>query len=99
MSVILNDVFVCDFNTTIGSSSGISVKSFFGLIYIIYLHFRWYPLSWFPLQKPDIPSSLPTPSLRVLTLLPTHFNSVHWHSPTLEQQAFPGPRASPPIEV
>jgi hypothetical protein len=28
------------------------------IIYFLYLHFKCYPLSWFPLQKPPIPSLL-----------------------------------------
>ena len=58
------------------------------------------PLSWFSLQKPTIPCSLPqflwqcTP-----TCPPTPNSSLPWHSPTLGHQAFPGPRTSPPIDV
>jgi hypothetical protein len=46
---------------------------------------------------------LPPPaSRRVLTHPPTHpptITSPPWHSPTLMNQAFTGPRASPPIDV
>ena len=30
---------------------------FFKIRYVLYLHFKCYPLSWFPLQKPPSPSS------------------------------------------
>jgi hypothetical protein len=36
----------------------------FLITYFLYLHFKCYPLSWFPLQKPAIPSPSPC--------LPTH---------------------------
>jgi hypothetical protein len=59
--------------------------------YFIYLHFKCYPLSQFPLQKSPIPSSLslshpPTPAS------PTS------NFPTLGRQALTGPRASPPTD-
>ena len=68
----------------------------------MYLHFKCYPLCWFPLQNPFIllhlllllwrcslqfSSYLPTP-----TLLP-------WPSHILENQAFTGPRPCPPIDA
>jgi hypothetical protein len=58
--------------------------------YFLYLHFKCYPLSWFPLWKPPIPSPL-------LTNLPTPA-PWPWHSPTLGHRAFTGPRASPPTD-
>jgi hypothetical protein len=67
------------------------IHSFF-IRYFLYLHFKCYPLSWFPLLKPPISSSLsllpnpPTPASR------------SWHSPTLEHRTFTGPRASPPTD-
>ena len=61
--------------------------------YFLYLHFKCYPLSWFSLRKPLIPSPLP-----LLTNPPTSA-SLSWHSPTLGHQAFSGSRASPPIDV
>jgi hypothetical protein len=72
---------------------------FFKNGYFIYLHFKCYPLSRFPLRKPPIPSSL---SLVLwgcfLTHLPTP-TSLPCHSPTLWHQAFTVPEASPPIDV
>jgi len=63
----------------------------------IYLHFKCYPLSWFPLHKSSIPSPSPffyegvhTP---IYLQLPT---SPLWHLPMLGSSALAGPRASPP---
>jgi hypothetical protein len=64
----------------------------FFIRYFLYLHFKCYPLSWFPLQKPPIPFPLP-----LLTNPPTPA-SWPWHSLTLGYKAFTGPRASPPTE-
>ena len=58
----------------------------------MYLHFRCYPLSWFPLPTPYL---IPAP---LLTNLPTPAY-LYWHSPTLGHRAFSGPRASPPIDA
>jgi hypothetical protein len=69
---------------------------FFHLLFIryfSYLHFKLYPLSSFPLWNspypigPSMVTNLPTPA------------SLSWHSPTLGQQAFTRPRASPLIDV
>ena len=59
----------------------------------MYSHFKCYPLSQFPLQKPPLSSLLPcfyegAPSH---LLIPT---SLLWHSPTMRNQAFTGPRTS-----
>ena len=62
-------------------------------IFFLYLHFKCYSLSWFPLQKHPIPSFLP-----LLTSSPTS-SSMCCHSPTLDHLALSGPRASPPIDV
>jgi hypothetical protein len=54
-------------------------------------------LVFFP--EPSIPSSLP---LLLWGCSPTHPPtpvSLPWHSPTLGHRTFPGPRASPPIDV
>jgi hypothetical protein len=59
---------------------------FLKIIYFSYLHFKCYPLSWFPLQNPFSPS----PSL----CSPTH----PWHSLILEHRTFTGLGASPPID-
>ena len=56
----------------------------FFIRYFLYLHFKCYPLSWFPLP---LLTNLPTPA------------SWSWHSPTLGHGAFTGPRSSPPIDV
>ena len=63
--------------------------------YFIYLHFKCYQTSMFPLHKPPIQS--PFPLLLwgcYLTQLPP--TSPLWHSPTLGHWAFAVPRASPP---
>jgi hypothetical protein len=46
--------------------------------YFLYLHFKCYPLSWFPLWKPPIPSPHPLPS--PTHPLPPHCPSIplHW---------------------
>ena len=62
--------------------------------YFLYLHFKCYPLSWFPLPKSPIPFSSPYPP----TNLPTPV-SLSWHSPTLGHLAFTGQRASLPIDT
>jgi hypothetical protein len=38
---------------------GIFFLFYFLIRYFLYLHFKCYPLSWFPLQKLPIPSPLP----------------------------------------
>jgi hypothetical protein len=60
--------------------------------------FKYYLLSWFPFQKPPIPS----PPLLLWVCSPTHPptpSSLSWHSPTLGLQAFTGPKASLPIDA
>ena len=61
--------------------------------YFLYLHFKCYLLSWFPLQKLPI-----QPPHHLFTNLPT-LASLSWHSPALGHRAFTGPRTSPPIDV
>jgi hypothetical protein len=64
--------------------------SFFLFIrYLLYLYFKCYPLSWFPLWTP-----YPLP---LLTHPPTP-TSWPWHSPTLGYRSFTGLRTSPPID-
>jgi hypothetical protein len=65
---------------------------FFFLRYFLYLHFKCYPISWFPFQNPPIPSPL------LLLTNPSTPTSLSRHSPTLRHRAFTGPRASPPID-
>jgi hypothetical protein len=60
--------------------------------YFLDLHLKFYPLSWFPLQKPDVPSLLP-----LLTNTPTP-TSWPWHSPIMGHITFTEPRASSPID-
>ena len=69
----------------------LGIFSFFFIRYFLYLHFRCYPLSWFPLWKTPISSPLP-----LLTNPPTP-TSWPWHSPILGHRTFTGPTASPPI--
>ena len=66
----------------------------------MYLHFKCYPLSWFPLWNPASHFTSPC-FLRVLPLLPTHSlpHCPSIHSPTLGHRAFRGPRPSPPIDA
>jgi hypothetical protein len=58
--------------------------------YFIYLHFKCYPLSWFPLQNPP---SHPPPSVS-MRVIP--HPSTHSYLPT---GAFTGPMASSPIDT
>ena len=67
--------------------------SFVFIRYFLYLHFKCYPLSWFPSGKLTVPSPL-----HLLTNVPTTPFWL-WHSPTIGHRAFTGPRASPPIDV
>jgi hypothetical protein len=69
--------------------------------WIFYLHFKCcLLLSWFSLQKPPIQFSLP---LLLFGCFPTPYHPFlpphPGHSPTLEHQAFLGPRASLLIDV
>ena len=52
-------------------------------------------LSPFLVSPPKSPYPLPLP---LLTNPPTPATSWPWHSTTLGHRAFPGPRASPPID-
>jgi hypothetical protein len=66
----------------------------------MYLHFKCYPLSWFPLWEP--PSHLPSPCFYEGAPPPTHLPTpafLPWHCLTLGHRAFPGPRASPPTDA
>jgi hypothetical protein len=73
-----------------------SYKFLFVLIwYFLYLHFKCYPCSWFPLQKTPFPYPLPLPLL-TNPLTPAFWP---WHFPTLRHRAFKGLRASLPIDV
>jgi hypothetical protein len=69
-------------------------SSFFFIGYFVYLHFKFYPLSQFTLQKPTVPSFL---SLLLWGCSPTNQPtpaSPPWHSFTLGYQTFTEPRAS-----
>jgi hypothetical protein len=68
----------------------VSEQLFLLIFYFLHLHFKCYPLSWFPFWKPPIPSTFP-----LLTNIPTP-SSWPRHSPTLG--SFIEPRASPPID-
>ena len=63
----------------------------FFIRYFLYLHFKCYPFSQFPLQKFHIqhPQLLPNPPTPASWL---------WHSPILGHRTFTRPRASPPID-
>jgi hypothetical protein len=73
-------------------SLSLSLSNLFFIRYFLYLHFKCYPLSWFPLRKPPTSSPLP---LLTNSLTPASWS---WHFPTLGHRAFPGPRAFPPID-
>jgi hypothetical protein len=60
--------------------------------YFLYLHFKCYPLSWFPFKKTPIPS--PSPWL-TNPLTPA---SWPWNAPLLGHGTFTGQRAFPPID-
>ena len=60
--------------------------------YFLHLHFKCYPLSWFPLWKP------PIPSLLLLLINPPTPAFWPWHSPTPGHRTFTGSRASPPTD-
>ena len=61
----------------------------------MYLHFKCYYLSWFLLLKP-LSHSLA--SMRLFPQPPTP-TTLPWHSLTLGNQPFTGPRAFPPIDA
>jgi hypothetical protein len=60
----------------------------------LYLHFKCYHCSWFPLLKTCFPYPLP-PTTTHHSPTPT---SWPWHFPTQGHRAFTGPRASPPTD-
>ena len=63
---------VCVLGTELGSSVGAicALPSFFFIGYFLYLHFKYYPLSWFsPLENPY---PTPLPLLLCSDPLPTH---------------------------
>jgi hypothetical protein len=72
-------------------------KIFIG--YSLYLHFKCYPFSWFPLWKPPIWTPL---HLLLWGCFPTHhpiLASPVWCFTTLEHLAFKGTKASPFTDV
>jgi hypothetical protein len=71
-----------------------TIRFFIG--YFLYLHFKCYPLS----LTPGTPYPVPPPLafMRVFPNPPTP-TSLPLNSPTLGHPAFPGPRASPPIDA
>jgi hypothetical protein len=73
------------------------LNSFF-IWYAIYLHFKCYPLSQFPLWNPSIPSPFPYLSGYSPFHPPTP-TSLPRHSPMLGHQTFTGPRITPPIDA
>jgi hypothetical protein len=58
-------------------------------------------LSPFQVSLPPNPHLIPPPpdSMKVLTQPPNQFSLPTWHSPIRGDQAFTGPRASPPIDA
>ena len=69
-------------------------NSVFLIGYFIYLHFQCYPLSWFPLHKPHIPSSSPLPLSGCSSTCPPTSASAAQHSHILGHQASTGPMGS-----
>jgi hypothetical protein len=65
------------FNSSQIHSPSISCSLKFFIGYFIYLHFKYYPPSLFPLQKPPITSPAST-SVRPHTLLPHHPSIPLW---------------------
>ena len=63
--------------------------------YFMYLHFKCYPLSWFPLWIPPFHPLFPLLLWGYSTSHPSTPNLPPWHAPTLGNWAFTGPRASP----
>ena len=64
----------------------------FFIRYFLYLHFKCYPLSWFPPKIPNL-------SLLPLLTIPLSPSSLSWHSPIMGLLAFLGTRASLPFDV
>jgi hypothetical protein len=82
------------FSSSIHLPAKLMMFSFFKniLLDIFFIYISWFHLQKNPLCNPPMPcfyEGVPPP---------TH-TSLSWHSPTLEHQAFTGPRASPPIDV
>jgi hypothetical protein len=65
----------------------------------IYLHFKCYPLSQFPLWNPPILSPILLPLWGYSLPHPPTPISLPWHSLTLGHWAFTGPRAFPPTDA
>ena len=68
------------------------MNSFF-IGYFIYLHFKWFPLSWFPPWKPPILSPHPPASMRTFPQPPIP-TSLPWNSPN---HPFPPPCPGIPL--
>jgi hypothetical protein len=66
---------------------------------LLYLHFKCYPLSWFPRCKPPIPSLLPLLLWGWCPIHPCMPTSPPWHSLTLGHGAFTESRAYLPIDA
>jgi hypothetical protein len=64
--------------------------------FFLYLHFKCYPFSCFPLQKPL--SLYPFDHHHLLLTNPHTLASWSWQSPIQGHITFTGPRASPPID-
>ena len=90
-STTLNRTPIKLYNTILNHSLWVFFSCIF-MRYCLYLHFKCYPLSSFPLQPP-LPFTLP-----LLTNPPTPA-SLSWQCPTLGHGVFTGPRASPLIDV
>jgi hypothetical protein len=67
--------------------------------YFLHLHFKCFPLSRSPLQKPPYAIPSPPASMRVLYYPPTTPIFPPWHSPTLGHQTPSDPRAFPLTDV
>jgi hypothetical protein len=67
--------------------------------YFLYLHFKYYPLCRFPLQKPNIPPPLTLLLWGWSPNRPPTPHSLPWLSLILGHGAFTGPRASLPIDA
>ena len=69
-----------------------NVFSCFLIGYFIYLHFKYHPLSWFPLQKRPVP--IPLLLRWCSSTHPSTPASLLWHSPSLGHWDFTRPKAS-----
>ena len=91
IGVLFRKLFPLSMCSSLFSTSSIRFNVMFW-VFFLYLHFKCYLFSWFPLWKPTIPSPMP------LLTNPHTSTSWPWHFPTLGHRASTEPRASPSID-